>query len=89
MAALYSLPVVDATDDLYAPGCTVGAGEPWRDIRTHYEQQWLDRGLTIKYLCFGLDGATVLNEPAVDDIPLDTYRSYSRGYIQMPQLMEE
>ncbi len=89
MAWLNGLPVAAATDDLYAPGCAVGAGEPWRDIRTHYEQQWLDRGLTIKYLELGLDGPAGLIEPEADDIPRDTYRSYSRGYIQMPQLQEE
>ena len=54
--------------------------DPILGIRTHYEQQWLARGLTIKYLTFALDHATPLREPA-DDFERDTYRSYSRGYI--------
>lgn len=49
------------------------------DIRTHYEQQWLSRGITIKYLRFALPSPLPrLAEPDVD-IPLDTYRSYGRG----------
>lgn len=58
-------------------------------IRTYYEQQWLDRGLTIKYIAFPLpDDASALTEPDIDIEP-DTYRSFSRGYIQMPQLMTD
>lgn len=59
------------------------------DIRTHYEQQWLDRGLTIKYLQYALDTTTPLAEIDDTDIERDTYRSYSRGYIQMPELMAD
>lgn len=54
-------------------------------IRTYYEQQWLDRGLTIKYLRFPLDQATELHEPDVE-IEHDTYRSFSRGELQCPEL---
>ena len=46
-------------------------------IRTYYEQQWLDRGLTIKYLCFELPKNGELVEPDVE-IELDSYRSYNR-----------
>lgn len=53
-------------------------------IRTFYEQQWLDRGLTIKYVRFVLDHATVLSEPEVE-IEFDTYRSFSRGELQCPE----
>lgn len=56
------------------------------DIQTHYEKQWLARGLTIKYIAFNLDHSTPLSEPDIDIEP-DTYRSYSRGYIQCPQLL--
>ncbi len=52
------------------------------DIKTHYEQQWLSRGLSIKYICFELDADTPLSEPQ-REIPTDTYRSYSRGELQM------
>lgn len=56
------------------------------EIRTHYENQWLGRGLTIKFLSFGLQGSEELQEPeGAEDIEKDTYRSYSRGHIQMPQ----
>lgn len=48
------------------------------NIRTYYEQQWLDRGLTIKYLKFGLVSGVVLQEPDIE-IELDDYRSYNRS----------
>ena len=46
-------------------------------IKTYYEQQWLARGLTIKYLRFHLPALGSLQEPDVE-IPLDEYRSYNR-----------
>lgn len=46
-------------------------------IRTYYEQQWISRGLTIKYLRFRLPVECELVEPEVE-IPLDDYRSYNR-----------
>lgn len=46
-------------------------------IRTYYEQMWIDRGITIKYLRFRLPAAGELIEPDVE-IELDDYRSYSR-----------
>lgn len=87
MARENGLHIAADTADLYGEGYTTT--EPWLGIRTHYEQQWLNRGLTIKYLAFCLDGDTELAEPYADDIPRDTYQSYSRGYIQMPQLLDE
>lgn len=39
------------------------AADPVLAIRTHYESQWLDRGLTIRYLAFGADGKESLSEP--------------------------
>lgn len=55
-----------------------------KEIRTHYEQQWLDRGLTIKFLRFGLEGRDEFTEPAgAEDIPKDTYRSYARGMLNL------
>lgn len=86
MAAHNGLEVRIQTDDLYHSGLA----DDILAIRTHYEQQWLDRGLTIKYICFALDQTTRLSEPPeADSIEPDTYRSYSRGYIQMPELMAE
>lgn len=46
-------------------------------IRTYYEQQWISRGLTIKYLRFRLPVEGEFVEPEVE-IPLDDYRSYNR-----------
>ena len=86
MAAEYGLPVAADCADIYGSG--LDKEEPALAIRTHYEQQWLDRGLTIKYLAFGLGGGKPLSEPDDTDIERDTHRSYSRGYIQMPQMMD-
>lgn len=58
------------------------------EIKTFYEQQWLERGLSIKYIKFHLDHTTELQEPDIE-IEEDTYRSFSRGYIQCPQLLDE
>lgn len=65
-----------ATDDLY----NSGIDDDTPQIHTFYEQQWLDRGLTIKYLAFPLAHGALLTEPP-DDIPHDTYRSFSRGKV--------
>lgn len=81
MADHNSLPVMAQTDNLYGNGWD---NEILR-IRTFYEQQWLDRGLTIKYISFTLPSETVLTEPEVE-IEHDTYRSFSRGELQMPEL---
>lgn len=72
--------IVD-TDDLYHSSYVSDILE----IKTFYEQQWLDRGLTIKYISFPLDHDTLLVEPEVE-IEFDTYRSFSRGEIQCPEL---
>ena len=67
------LPVVISTDDLYHSGMD----DDILSIRTYYEQQWLSRGITIKYICFHLPQEGELVEPDVE-IELDTYRSYDR-----------
>ncbi len=86
MAAHNGLEVVSDTADLYA---TIAPDDPILNIRTHYEQQWLDRGLTIKYFAFHPGTAPALAEPpGADDIEPDTYRSYSRGYIECPQMLD-
>lgn len=76
MAALNGFPAEVDTDDLYHSQLV----DPILSIRTHYESQWLSRGLTIKYLAFALVHLDELKEPD-DDFERDTYRSYSRGYI--------
>ncbi|MBR1414522.1 MAG: tRNA (guanosine(46)-N7)-methyltransferase TrmB [Prevotella sp.] len=72
-----ALPVEACTDDLYAPSSA------WRDsaaaaIQTYYEQMWLDRGLSIKYVQFLLPHDGTLSEPDIE-IQLDDYRSYHRS----------
>ena len=74
------LPMEVCTEDLYVRGFSGVAAETADidlSIRTYYEQQWLDRGLTIKYLRFRLPAEGNLREPDVE-IPLDDYRSYNR-----------
>lgn len=64
-------PIID-TADLYGGG--VAPQLP--PIRTHYEQQWLQRGMSIKFLSFALPHSAALSEPDVEIEP-DSYRSYS------------
>ena len=68
------LPVEVMTEDLYHSGLA----DEILSIRTYYEQQWLDRGLNIKYLRFRLPHQLPLSEPEVE-IELDEYRSYNRS----------
>lgn len=67
-------PVIVSTDDLYA---TV-KNDPILEIKTYYEQQWLERGLTIKYIRFKLEKRDSFVEPDVE-IEQDTYRSFGRS----------
>ncbi len=68
-------------EDIYA----VPAGETphefpegLTDIRTYYGQQWLSRGMKIKYISFTVPGPEVeLVEPEVEIEP-DPYRAYPR-----------
>jgi tRNA (guanine-N7-)-methyltransferase len=72
-----NLPVLFRTEDLYH---TEGIDETTSkilSIQTYYESQWIERGLNIKYIKFGLPHSGVLEEPDIE-IPLDDYRSYKR-----------
>lgn len=77
MVELNNLQKITDTDDLYNSGLVTDI----LDIKTHYERQWLSRGLTIKYLSYSLDHTTPLQEPT-DEIEHDTYRSYARHAIR-------
>lgn len=79
MARHNGLDIEDDTADLYS---TISPDDPILNIRTHYEQQWLARGLKIKYLRFRPGTSPLSEPPEADSIPEDTYRSYSRGVIQ-------
>ena len=74
MVEANALPLEYSTSDLYSSG----AGSDLLNIRTYYEQQWLDRGMKIKYMRFRLPQEGVLSEPDVE-IELDDYRSYNRS----------
>lgn len=68
------LPVKMQTDDLYHSGID----DEILAIRTFYEQQWLERGMTIKYLQFVCEPREVWTEPDTE-IEYDTYRSFNRS----------
>ena len=68
------LPVDFMTEDLYHSELV----DDILGIKTYYEQQWLDRGLNIKYIKFRLPQEGKLQEPDVE-IELDSYRSYNRS----------
>ena len=74
VAEVNNLPVISCNEDIYANG---EAEEPL-DIKTYYEQQWLSRGINIKYISFRLPAEGALVEPDVE-IELDSYRSYNRS----------
>lgn len=61
------------TNDLY----NSGKADDILSIRTFYEQQFLDRGIPIKYLKFKLEGKSEFIEPDVE-IEMDSYRSFGR-----------
>lgn len=81
MAERNGLPVEFAAADLYGGDAAGALGEEEArilGIRTYYEQQWMDRGLAIRYMRLRLPHAGALAEPDVD-IELDDYRSYNRS----------
>ena len=67
-------PVNIQTDDLYNSSIT----DEILEIKTFYEQQWLERGLSIKYIQFICEPRPVLIEPQVE-IEFDSYRSFNRS----------
>lgn len=66
--------VVFSNNDLYSSDLQ----DPILGIKTYYEQQWLERGLTIKYIQFLLEKKETLIEPDVE-IKHDAYRSFGRS----------
>lgn len=78
--------VMEDTDDLYKNKTDISQAElsenlvNARALQTHYEHQWLDRGLTIKYLCWSMAPKEEWVEPTIE-IEKDTYRSYGRNYV--------
>lgn len=80
MLRLNPYPVLADTDDLYACEQYPDA----QSLKTHYERQWLDRGMRIKYLAWQLTPLASWEEPTVE-IEHDTYRSYGRNYTTKPE----
>lgn len=75
MVSLNGFAVEANTSDLYA---TIREHE-WLDIKTYYEEQWLARGLTIKYLRYRPSMPECgLCEPDLEIEP-DSYRSFGRS----------
>lgn len=81
MVKLNNLPVEVNTSNLY----NSGLADDILEIKTHYEKQWLERGLTIKYLKFQLPHNVELNEPDIEIEP-DNYRSYHRDQMSFKDL---
>ena len=73
-------PLLVDTSDLYGEGVKGEEADEARALQTHYEHQWLDRGLAIKYLRWQLPVSPLLIEPEIE-IEKDTYRSYGRNYV--------
>lgn len=86
MVNVNKLPVLFRTEDLYGNELSEGRvaenqmDEKTREIlgiHTYYENQWIERGLNIKYMKFQLPRDGELIEPDVE-IELDDYRSFKR-----------
>lgn len=71
------LPLLFATTDLYSAQDIDPQTREILSIQTHYEEQWIARGLNIRYMKFRLPASGQLQEPDIE-IPLDDYRSYKR-----------
>lgn len=74
MAEINRYPILFQTNDLYNSGST----DPILGIKTYYEQQWLERGLSIKYIKFVCEERDTLVEPE-EEIEYDAYRSFNRS----------
>lgn len=71
------LPVLFETDNLYQSGLV----DEILKIQTFYEQQWIARGLNIKYLKFICSDLENWTEPDIE-IEQDDYRSFGRNNSQ-------
>lgn len=77
MVKINHFPVLVQTNNLYESHLA----DDILSIRTFYEQQWLDRGISIKYIRFVLEPRETYIEPETD-IEHDTYRSFHRNRIE-------
>jgi tRNA (guanine-N7-)-methyltransferase len=74
LARANRLPVQCDTENLLLshPDC------PALSIRTAYEQQWIARGIAIRYLSFVCEEREIFAEPDLE-IAWDDYRSFNRS----------
>ena len=80
MLRLNPYPVVCSTDDLYGEKSDgIELFDDAKALQTHYEKQWLDRGMSIKYIEWQLSPLASWVEPTIE-IEKDSYRSYGRNY---------
>ena len=79
MLRLNQYPVLCNTADLYGETEENKLFIDARALQTHYEKQWLDRGLSIKYIEWQLTHKKEWQEPTIE-IEKDSYRSYGRYY---------
>ena len=79
MLRLNQYPVLCNTADLYGETEENKLFIDARALQTHYEKQWLDRGLSIKYIEWQLTHKKEWQEPTIE-IEKDSYRSYGRNY---------
>ena len=77
LLAANKIPVNEAITDIYSTTDSERHGL-LTSIRTYYESQWLQRGITIKYIEFQLPHAAIIAEIDDSHIPHDEYRSYGR-----------
>lgn len=76
--------VMVKTEDLYD---SPGSADEILGIKTFYEQQWLSRGMKIKYLKF-IPSNKELTEPDTEPEP-DSYRSYGRNQSSVREMRDE
>ena len=76
MVRVNHFPVLYQTADVYAEKMV----DEVLQMKTYYERQWLERGLTIKYVRFIPEMKQDFVEPDVE-IEHDTYRSFGRSKI--------
>ena len=74
MVRINNFQILMQTENLYESELT----DEVLSIRTYYEQQWMERGITTKYLRFVYEPRVQLIEPEID-IEYDSYRSYNRS----------
>lgn len=82
MAELNQLPDRVSTENLYEDKRFIG--DKILNIQTYYEQQWLARGLDIKYIRFECPAGIDWLEPDIE-IEKDDYRSFGRSNAQSIQ----